>query len=248
MHGHLHAACKTSLNALHKAVQSDSWVLIQNLHQACSNIFSLLSYITDESAPKHANFRCVFTATADEQLYPQFPLKFIECCLKNSVNPPIGMKACLVLEWENFQTMDSESSDIVMRFAGAKHLFALSVFHSYLHTTNRFVSPNAKDILHTIWFGMKKLTVFTEPTLYVLPFVKDSSYALATMDRIVETLYCSFNIDKWGKLKCVELLSQLLDESPCKDRDCDVGLPALRTQRLKSIPTSPLMFVYEVER
>jgi len=154
----------------------------------------------------------------------------------------MGIKACLISEWENFQTMGSESSTRVMRSAGANLLFALSVFHSFLHTTNRFVSPNAKDVLHTPWFGMKKLMMFTEPTLCVLPFVKDSSYALAAMDRVVETLYCSFNIDKWGKRKCVELLWQLLEENR------DVGLPVLRTQRLKSIPTSYLMFVYEVER
>jgi dynein heavy chain len=238
----------TFINALHKAVQSDSWVLIQNLHRARPNIFSFLSYIVDESAPKHAGFRCVLTAAADEQLYPQFPLMFIECCLKISINPPMGMKACLIAEWENFHILDSESSTRVMHFAGAKLLFTLSVFHSFLYTTNRFVSPNAKDILHTTWFGMKQLMMFTEPTLYVLPFMKDSSYALEAMNRVFETLYCSFNLDKWGKRKCVEILWQLLEDSdsPCKEHD--VGLPALKRQQLKTVPISYLMFVYEVER
>ena len=233
------------VQAIYKAVQSDSWILVRDIHLSRANTFPALKYIVNESSPKHPGFLCIFTADIDHAPAPAFPSYIIEYCLKISSNPPVGLRAILICEWRDLEDSYGEinrSASLALQFAGAKLFAVLCFFHAYLAATNDFFNWRSGTSCRSSRFSMKSLLLNVKPAFPLLAFLRNSNQSFMSLKQIFENIYVGHSIDKWETRKYLELLWQLLGGS-----FKEAGFPAMRDLLSKCSPASFLKFEQVVQ-
>ena len=234
------------VQAVHKAMQCSSWLLLRNVHMLHPKFSSVLNYLVNDSAPKHPGFRCFLTVDASYALPETFSMYFVEKSLKISPDSPVGLKYALRRECEDIKELNSG----ICSTLSSKLLYTLCLFNAYCQVRHQSFLVTTTDSNHQVpsLFSMRSLLLNIEPTVSLLSFLEESTYSLSAFQRVYEYVYCNNGMTVWGKWKYAELLCQLLvSVVDSKFKEAFFPITVLKSILKRSSSASHFKLLHDIE-